>query len=138
MDETWLTETHFRLCRMNVDVNLLRRHFEIEKNDGIRSRRENVAVGLRECMQDELVADQALIDKDVNGVAVEFLQLGFGDEASETKKPRIWYNVVLFALPRRGFGQTDASEIKFSRGGEHVVAGLPAEDLEEAVCAVAN
>src|SRR3984885_11972035 len=138
MDKAWLAEAHLCLGRMNIDVNFLRRHLQIEENYGIRSGRENVAVSLRECMEDELVADQPLIDKHVDGVAVELLQLGFGDEASETKKTRVGCNVVLFALPGRGLGQTDASEIKFGRGREHVVAGLSAEDLEEPICAVAN
>jgi hypothetical protein len=123
---------------MNVDVNLLRRHLKIKEDYGIRSRRENIAVGLRECMEDELVPDQALIDEDIDRVAIELLQLGFGDEASEAKETGVGCNVVLFALPGRGLRQTDASEVKFGRSGEHVVAGLSAKDLEEAVCAVAN
>ena len=48
---------------------------------GKRGRRDDVAVGLGEGVEDEPVANQALVDEDVDRVAIELLQLGLGDRS---------------------------------------------------------
>ena len=133
VDEAGLAEADFGLGGVDVDVDLLRRHLEEEQDDGVRGGWEDVAVGLVEGVEDELVADEALVDEDVDGVAIEFLQLGLGDEAGEAEIAGIGWGVVVFALPGRWFGEAGAGEVELGGGGEHVVAGVFAEDLEEAV-----
>jgi hypothetical protein len=129
--EAWLAEADLCLGWVDIDVDLLRRHLEVKEDDGIRSGREDVPVSLRKCMEDELIADETLIDENVNGVAIELLQLGLGDEASQAQVTGVGCNVILFALPWWGLGKAGASEVKFGGSGEHVVAGVFAEDLEE-------
>jgi hypothetical protein len=119
-------------------VDFLWGHLEEEQNDRVRGGRKDVAVGLVEGVEDELVADEALVDEDVDGVSIELLQLGLGDEAGETQVAGVGWGVVLLALPRRRFGQAGAREVELGGGGEHVVAGVFAEDLEEAVGGVGD
>jgi hypothetical protein len=138
VDEARLAEADFGFCGVDVDVDLLRGHLEEEKDDGEAGGREDVAVGLAEGVEDELVADEALVDEDVDGVAIEFLQLGLGDEAGEAEVAGFGRRVVGFALPGRGLGQAGAGEVELGGGGEHVVAGVFAEDLEEAVGGVGH
>ena len=84
VDEGRLAEADFGLGGVDVDVDLLWGHLDEEEEDyGKRRRRDDVAVGVGEGVEDELVADEALIDEDVDGVAIEFLQLGLGDEAGD-------------------------------------------------------
>ena len=138
MDEAGLTEADFGLGGMDVDVDLLWRHLEEEQDDRVRGGRENVAVRLAECVEDESVADEALVDEDVDRVAIEFLQFGFGDEAGEPKVAGVRRGVVFFAFPRWGFGEASAGEVHLGGDGEHVVAGFFAEDLEERSAALAT
>ena len=85
VDEAGLAEADFGLGGVDVDVDLLRGHLEEEEDDGEDGGRDDVAVGLGEGVEDELVADEALVDEDVDGVAIELLQLGLGDEAGEAE-----------------------------------------------------
>ena len=133
VDEAGLAEADFGFGGVNVDVDLLRRHLEEEQDDGEGRGREDVAIGFAERVEDELVADEALVDEDVDGVAIEFLQLGFGDEAGDAEVAGFGRGVVFFALPGRRFGEAGAGEVHLGGDGEHVVAGVFAEDLEETV-----
>ncbi len=89
-----LAEADFGFGGVDVDVDLLRGHLEEEKDDGEGCGRDDVAVGLGERVEDELVADEALVDEDVDGVAVELLQLGLGDEAGDAEVAGIGRGVV--------------------------------------------
>ncbi len=133
VDEAGLAEADFGFGGVDVDVDLLRGHLEEEKDDGEGGGWKDVAVGLAERVEDELVADEALVDEDVDGVAIEFLQLGLGDEAGEAEVAGFGRSVVCVALPGWWFGKAGAGEVELGGGGEHVVAGVFAEDLEEAV-----
>jgi hypothetical protein len=62
-------------------------------------------------VENELVADEALVNEDVDGVAVELLQLGFGDEAGDADVAGVGWGVVFFALPRWGLGKACAGEV---------------------------
>ena len=84
-------------------------------------------------MEDEAVADEAMVDEDVDGVAVELLELGFGDEAGDAEVAGVGRGVVLVALPGWGLGQAGAAEVEFGGDREHEGGGVAAEDLEEAV-----
>ncbi len=83
VDEAGLAEADLGLRGVDIDVDLLWGHLEEEENDRVGGRRDDIAVGLGECVEDELVADEALVDEDIDGVAVELLQLGLGDEAGD-------------------------------------------------------
>ena len=133
VDEAGLAEADLGLGGMDVDVDLLRGHLEEEQDDGEGGGWEDVAIGFAERVEDELVADEALVDEDVDGVAIEFLQLGLGDETGETEVAGFGWCVVGFALPGRWLGEAGAGEVELGGGGEHVVAGVFAEDLEEPV-----
>ena len=138
VDEAGLAEADLSLGGMDVDVDFLRRHLEEEEDDGIGRWRDDVAIGLRECVQDELVADETLVDEDVHRVAVELLELRLGDEAGDAEETWFGWRVVEVALPWRRLGKTSAGEVYLCCRREHVVGGFLAEDLEEAVGGVGN
>jgi len=66
VDEGLLAEADFGLGGVDVDVDLLRGHLEKEEDYGERRWRDDVAVGVGEGVEDELVADEALVDEDVD------------------------------------------------------------------------
>ena len=80
-----LTETYLGFSRVNVDVDFLRRHFQKEQDHWRTGGRDDVAVGLGDGVQQKPVANKPLVDEDVDGVAVELLQLGLGVEAAERR-----------------------------------------------------
>ncbi len=67
---------------------------------------------------------------------VEFLQLGFGDEAGDAEVAGFGWGVIFLALPWRRLGEAGASEVELGGDRKHVVAGAFAEDLEETVASV--
>ena len=138
MDEGGLTKADLGLGRVDVDVDLLRGHLEEEQDDGVAGGREDIAVGLGERVEDELVADEALIDKDVDGVAIEFLQLRLGDEAGDAEVAGVGGDVVGVTLPGRRLGEPGAGEVHLGGSGKHEVEGVFAEDLEEAFASVGD
>ena len=138
VDEGGLAEADFGLGRVDVDVDLLRGHLEEEEDYGERCWRDDVAVGVGERVEDELVADEALVDEDVDGVAIELLELGLGDEAGDAEIAGRGRGVVGVALPGWGLGDAGVGEVHLGGGGEHEVEGVAAEDLEEAVSCVGN
>jgi hypothetical protein len=76
-----LAETNFGFRGMNVDVDFSRRHFEEQQHHGIDRGRNNVAIGLGERVLHQAVADEASIHEYENRVAIELLDLGFGNES---------------------------------------------------------
>ena len=138
VDEAGLAETDFGLGRMNVDVHLLRGHLQKQQHHGEAGGRKDVAVGLAECVEDQLVTDEALIDEDVDGVAIEFLQLGLGDEAGEAEVAGVGWGVVGVTLPGGWLGQSGVGEVGLGGGGEHQAEGVLAEDLEEPLAVVGH
>jgi len=73
VDEGRLAEANLGLGGMNVDIDLFGRHLEEEEDDGVGGGRNDVAVCLGECVEYETVADDASVDEDVDGIAIEFL-----------------------------------------------------------------
>jgi len=138
VDEGLLAETDLSLGGMNVDVDFVGRHFEEEEDDGERGGRDDVAVGLNDGVDDETIADEALVDEDVDRVAVEFLQRGAGDEAADAEEAGIGRSVVAIAAPGRWFG--DAGVVKAALGGqgEELVESVAAEDLIDALGRLAH
>ena len=138
VDEAGLAEADLGLGRVNVDVNLLRGHLQKEQHHGEAGGRKDVAVGLAECVEDQLVADEALIDEDVDGVAIELLQLRLGDEAGEAEVAGVGWGVVGVALPGGRLGQSGVGEVGLGGSGEHEAKGVLAEDLEEPLAVVGH
>jgi len=111
MHEAGLPEAHLCLSGMDVDINLLRGHLEEEQNNRIGGRWKDVAIGFVERVEDQFVADEALVDEDVDRVAVELLQLRLGDETGDAEVAGIGWSVVLFALPGWRLGQSGSGKI---------------------------
>jgi hypothetical protein len=128
-----LAEADFGLGRMDVDVDLVRGHLEEDEDNGKRCGRDDVAIGFADRVQDEAVADEALVDEDVDGVAIELLQFGLGDEAAHAQRSGIGRGVVFIALPRRRLGQSGAVEGSLGCHGDELVEGVAAEDLVDAL-----
>src|SRR5437762_13854399 len=66
---------------MNVNVNLTAG--QLQKKEYYREHRgrNDIPVGFSERVLDDAVANQASVDKHVNGIAIELLDFGFGNEA---------------------------------------------------------
>src|ERR1019366_10604960 len=75
VDMALLPETHLGFCWVYVDVHFFGGHFEEEEDDWEAGWGDHVAVGLRDGMYQKPVADEALVYENVDGVAVELLQL---------------------------------------------------------------
>jgi hypothetical protein len=133
VDEGLLAETDFGFCGMDVDVDFMGRHFEEEQDDGERGGRDDVAVGLNDGMNDEAVADEALVDEDVDGIAVKFLERGARDKARDAEEAGVGGSVVLIAAPGRGLGDARMVEAAFGGYGQELVEGVAAEDLIDAL-----
>ena len=88
VDAVLLAEADFGFGRMNIDIHLFRRHLQEEQDDGEGGWRNDVAVGLADRVQQQPVADKPLVDKDIDGVAVELLQLRLGVEAAQPQVSR--------------------------------------------------
>ena len=84
-------------------------------------------------MHQEPVADEALVDEDVDGIAIELLQLGLGEEAGEAERAGIADGLVGVLLPGRRFGQAGAVEGRFSGDGQQLAEGVFAKDLVDAL-----
>ena len=83
-----LPEAHLGLGRMHVHIHLFRRHLQKQQHHRKAGGRNHVAIGLGDGVQQQPVADQPLVDEDVDRVAVELLQLGLGVEAAQAQMCR--------------------------------------------------
>ena len=128
-----LAKTDFGLGGVNVDVDFFGRHFKEQQNDGKAGGRNDVAIGLGDGVQQEAVADEALVDEDVDGIAVELLQFGLGVEAGEAQRTGLALRFVRIFFPRRRLGQAGALERSFGGDGKQLAERLLAEDLEDAL-----
>src|SRR5271165_3042317 len=98
---------------MHVDVNLGERHLEEEQHNGINRGRKDVAISLGERMLHHAVADEASVDEDKDGVAIELLNLRTRDESVQADLAgrgslRLFLVVLRLAAPRRTLRQADA------------------------------
>jgi hypothetical protein len=104
MHQGRLAEADLGLRRVDVDVDLLRRHLEEEQQHRERGRRQHVAVGFDRGVQDQPVADEPAINEDVDGVAVELLQFGLRGKAAQAQVAGLGWLVVRVATPGRQLG----------------------------------
>ncbi len=133
MHKARLPEAHLRLRRMHVHIDFCRGHFKKQQHDRKGSRRQNVAIRLRQRMQDQAVAHLASVDEDVDRSTIQLLQLGLGDEAAHAQKARLRRLVIGLASPRRRLRQARAREVHLRRAGQHVARHVAAKDLEDAL-----
>ncbi len=131
--EPRLPEAHLGFGRMHIHIDLLRRHLQEEQHHRERGWRNDIAVGLSQRMQHHPVAHQAMVDEDVDRVAVQLLQLRLGDEPRNAQKSGVGRRVILLALPGRRLGQAGAREVHLRRGREHQRCRVAAKDLEQPV-----
>ena len=131
VDQAGLAKTHLGLGRMDVDVDLLRRHLQKEQDDGKGRRRQNIAIGFAHGMHEQAVADEAPIDEGVDRVAVELLQLRLGGEAADPHEAGVGRLIVRVPLPRRRLRQARAFKVDLRGEGKQVIQNLFAEDLKD-------
>ena len=76
MDKILPPEAHFDFCGMHVDVDFAVRHFEKKQRRGKNGRRQNVAIGFVNRVQNQPVAHQAAVHENINSIAVQPLHFG--------------------------------------------------------------
>src|SRR5437667_4064968 len=143
---------------MNVNVNLTAG--QLQKKEYYREHRgrNDIPVGFSERVLDDAVANQASVDKHVNGIAIELLDFGFGNEAvsaqlakrfffllnrifpggAGTKRSRGVAHAFLFlrSPPRWRLRQASSLE-RLQRGhGNQLIENLFSEDLVHALPAI--
>ncbi len=128
-----LAKTDFRLRRVDVDIDLLRRHLQKQQHHGKGGRGQDIAIGLAHRVHQQAVAHQAAIDEAVDRVAVQLLQLGLGGEAADAQQPRLRRLVVRRPFPGRRFRQPGAFQVDLGRQGKKLIQGVLAEDLKDAL-----
>jgi hypothetical protein len=133
VDQALLAEADLGFGGVDVDVDLFRRHFKEEEDNGERCGRKNVAIGLADGVQEGAVADEALVYEDVDGVAVELLQFGFGVEAGEAEGTRGRLGDGWVLLPGGWFREAGVVERGLCGNGEELGEGVGAEDLVDAL-----
>src|SRR5213080_4364044 len=143
---------------MNVNVNLTAG--QLQKKEYYREHRgrNDIPVGFSERVLDEAIANQASVDKHVNGIAIELLDFGFGNEAVSaqlakrffflldqifadgacTKRKSAGVTLLLLPPPRWGLRQADSFK-RLQRGdGNQLIQNLFSEDLVNALAAIGH
>src|SRR5580693_5590368 len=126
---------------MDVDIDLAGRQLKKQQHYGIDRWRNDVAIGLGESVLDEAVANEAAVDEDENRIAIQLLDFGLRDEAVKAHLAGIgWAGRVailvfflFLASPRWGLGQADALKRLHGRERNHLIEGLFAKDLIDAL-----
>src|ERR1700733_14156234 len=75
MHQRLLAKANLGLCRMHVHVNLVRWHLHEHEDDRKRCRRQDIAIGFADTIQNQAVTNQSAVDEDIDGIAIELLQL---------------------------------------------------------------
>ncbi len=104
VDGRLLAEADLSLGRVDVDVDLFGREFKEKQDDGEGCGGDDVAVGLRDCVEHKAVADEAFVDEDVYGVAIELLEFGLGEETGEAEVAWGGWGTVGLLFPGRWGG----------------------------------
>src|SRR6266571_1143906 len=145
---------------MNVNVNLTAG--QLQKKEYYREHRgrNDIPVGFSERVLDEAIANQASVDKHVNGIAIELLDFGFGNEAvsaqlakrfffllnrifsggAGTKRSRRVAHVFLFlrSPPRWRLRQANSLERLQRSNRDQLIENLFSKDLINALPAIGN
>ena len=156
MHHALLAEADFGLRRVHIDVHFAAGQIEKQQHHRENRGRQDVAVSLDDGVLDQAVADQASIDEDVNRVAVQLLDFGFGDKAvhpefaeagtsssasslvtgfSRAGRPR---HSSSLAAPGRRLRQADAFQRLHRGNGNQLVEDFLAENLVHALAVSRN
>src|SRR5262249_53574905 len=110
-------------------------HFEEKQDDREDRGRQNVAVGLDDGVLHEAVTDEASVDEDVDGVAIELLDLGLRNKTMQAKFAWIFrLRILLFdTAPGRRLRQSDALERLQGCDRYELIENVFAENLVNAV-----
>ena len=79
------------------------------------------------------VADEAVVHKYVDRIAVELLHFGARDESVKAQRSRLCGLVIFGAPPWWRLGQSGALEFRLGDDGQQLVERLFAEDLVDAL-----
>ena len=133
MDEALLSEADFGFGGVYVDIDLFRGHLKEQEDDGETGGRNDVAVGLSDAVDEQAVADKALVDKDLDGVAVVLLEFRLGVEAGEAEVSGIADGLIGVFLPGGRLGQAAMGKGTLRGNWEQLGEGVFAEDLVDAL-----
>ncbi len=113
-----MAEADFGFGGVDVDVNLGVIAVEEDQRKGVAGGGNEVVIGAGEGVQEQLVANEATVDEEVDRVAVELLDVRFRDEAGKREEA----GVALGSSEGAGLGTK----------GNKIVEGTAAEDLKDA------
>ena len=83
-----MPEANFGFRRMDIDIHFLAIAIDKQQREGITRGRHQVVIGGRERVQQQTVANQAAIHKQIDRVPIGLLHLRPGDETSECEDAR--------------------------------------------------
>src|SRR5215470_16789497 len=117
---------------MHVDVHLVVRHFQKEQGGRVNIGGKNSTVGFVNGVENQTIAHQAAIHKNVDAVAIRSLNLGPGGKAINGQVG------LLFAGFELSFGDAGAKYSTRGRDFNQFVQGLPAKELVHALAKAFN
>src|SRR5439155_15967060 len=142
---------------MNVDVHLSAGQLQKQEYHREHRGRNNVTVSLCKGVLDKAVANQASVDEDVNGVAIELLDFGFRYEAVSAQLTEGFFfflgrvfaagagimrsarlTLLLFSPPRWRLRQANSLERLQGGDGNQLIENLFSKDLINALPAIGH
>src|ERR1700722_14520588 len=118
-----MAETHFDFRGMNVHVHFFIRQFQEKENTRENSRRHDVAISLVDRMQQQTIAYQPAVHKNIDSVAVCALYFRPGSKSTHTQR-----GYSLFRLERR-FGDSASHRPFRKRNLRQLAESLASENL---------
>jgi hypothetical protein len=82
-----IAETHLRLGRVHIDIDLIGRHFQKEKSRRITAGHDQAAIGLPKGVQQAAVADPAAIEEEILHAGVAAIAGRVGEVAEQAGRP---------------------------------------------------
>src|ERR1700761_5670948 len=129
MNQVLLAEANFGLRRVHIDVDLLGRHLQKEQDDRKGGRRNHIPIRLADGVQQQPVADQPFVYKDIDRVPVQLLQLRFRKEAGEPQRYWLTPRLIRILLPGGRVPESGSFQWGLRRNREELAQRLGAEDL---------
>ena len=118
-----MPEAHFDLGRMDIYVHLLARQIQEEQRHGKHIRRQNIAVRFVNGVQQQPIAHQPAVDKNVDAVAVRPLHFRPRNEPAHRQLPRA------SAVIELRFCDRGANWARNGRDLDHLLERLPPKKL---------
>ena len=98
-------EAHFDFGWMHVDVDFFVRHVEKQQRSGKDCRRQDVAVGFVNRVEDQPVAHQAAVHKNVDAVAVQALRFRARSKSGHGQRRLLFFGIELWFGDGRAEGR---------------------------------